>query len=975
MERPNHWVKTCAIMALSGVMAGSCFVSFAVLLHPKATVATRIAVLADRVETRQEGATVILERDKAVSASQSPPPSAEKKVAESVKKSTPNNAKSFANDATRPSMEAKSPQFARAPIEIVSPTHEPRDPPPGFDSVPEPSAPTVAAPQGNRCQTFNVNPHRSHPKSCGGVARQFWKPIPKPGESNSNPGHHATGETVSATHQSSESRSPKAASQISAARQVASGSNDDLQAPSRPAVTYAIGDTLEDTTVESDLATDNAESPEGVEPPRLAESTAIAGESRIVGWPLPATLMKELTEWRQHPATTLWTEAAETAIVRLNQLWIDDPSSVVILEYLIQLADQLHEYAMALPPAEYELAGGLSRLSYAVQRRAEVWKAVHFAALRNPTSVPSHDGEPVFRAISQRRAALDTSKVSGDWIDYLMLDRAAEVFASGESSETWRLATARKILARVSSSALTEEQSAWARQIIGDDLGMALRYAAITDLDPGRFLVDLEALEEGDSTVADARVNSHFQNFYWMLTPDVRLLSETFENHYRNANVRIEISERLVNSVIPRHTTLNQPVKDRILGAQVFGQSRIHNQLSVELVPDNQHLSFRLQSNGNVTSRTRAHASGFIFNSLGNAMVNASKGVSIGTDGVTVKPASVVADSRERLLGINSRLDDMPVMGAIARRVAEQQQQAQSPQTKMIVEQKLRNEFGGRVDEEIQQRLEAGRRWIDQRILAPLQAMELEPVPISLQTTAHSAVIRYRLAGLDQNAARSVRPEGLPGNLFNAQFHESAVNNLVNRIHINGQTFTADEFMRHIGELLGRPDVALAEGEQADVKFQFATRDALNMGFDENRVAITLKIKRLQIGESAGWKNLIVKAWYFPTPDGLRVKMILDEDRGVSLQGYRLNLRDQLAVRTVFNTIFRTQFEFPLLPADLASRPLARQVAVSQMILKDGWLGISVSARPQAATHRPLASPRSRQANYNGTQSLRGHWH
>ncbi len=685
---------------------------------------------------------------------------------------------------------------------------------------------------------------------------------------------------------------------------------------------------------------------------KSADQTA----AQITGWPLPESLLQELTDWQRFPLTSQWAVAASDALTELNDVQLDNPASLEMIDYCLGLAVQLNQYAESLVAEDIDLASRLSRLAYRLRRRMEVWKTVHQVASSDLAFEPANDARIVANTIANRQASIDFGNISPEWAEFLMLDQAAEIFLDPQSSEIGRRATARKIMARVTSASLTNEQRAYARQLIGDQLGTVLRTATTSEPELGQFLVDLEAFEAGNSSSADPRINYHFQNFYWNHTPELQKLAEVFDNHYRNANFRIEVSERLVNRIAPRNMTYHEPVQDRILGAHVFGQSRINNQIQVQFIPDPLNLAFRLVSTGNVRSRTLAHSSGFTFNSLGNARVSASKGITINPQGVFLMPADVAAISQTRLLGIRSQLDGVPLVGWMARRVAEQQQQSRTPQANSIVEQKLRSEFGGRVDEEVQLRIAQARQWIADRILMPLNAMELEPTVITTGTTETTAVIRYRLAGLDQNAANTVRPQGLPDCLLNVQIHESAFNNLVNRIQINNQMFTAPEFMQHVGNLLGRDDLGLPDGEYEDVRFQFAARDALRMDFEDDRVAITLKLKKLQIAQKGNWRNLVVTAWYYPRASGLRVNLELDEEKGVSLDGYRLKMRDQLAVRTVFNALFKPRFDFPLLPPDLANRPATQGVAVSQLVVADGWVGISVSdIAPVEATADPLA--------------------
>lgn len=719
------------------------------------------------------------------------------------------------------------------------------------------------------------------------------------------------------------------------------GEPDDYPEASSGTVEVSIGDTPTTPPNQRNTAARIAHVGQAESSPAAATNeTAIADE--VATWPLPETITSQLAYWVQSPALSRWAEAAIASFDELDGLALPDPRSEELTASLEGYADQLLEYINSgAVPAEY--VGKLSSLAWQMKRRAAIWQSVARISQEAGVTTVASDGVYLFQALTERRAEIEQMNVTADWIDYLKFDRATLVFGSDRATDLHRRTMAREMLSRATSLALAPEQRDYAQHVIGPHLGTVLRTACCGPVELSRFLDDLESLETDGSTVSEARVNDHFQNFYWSQDPSLQALSGIIDQHYRNANFRLEISDRLINRVATRNMTIHEPVQDRILGAQVFGNSRIQNQITVELIPSPDHLSFRLNSRGIVQSRTRAHASGFVFNNLGNALVNASKGLSIGTDGVSMLPAEVAAESQSRLLNVRSRLDGVPLVGQLARNMAEQQQRQQSSAANQVVEQKLRSEFGTRVDEETRQLVLQGQQWVRDNIISPFGALDLEPLVTDMRTASDHIAIRYRLAGLDQNAANSVRPNAAVGSLLSAQIHESAVNNLINRMEINSETFTPAELMHHVATILGRADVELEPEDQHDAKIQFASRDGIRLDFDDERLGITLRLKRLYIPNVASWRNITVTAWYFVETEGLQIRLRLDESEPVALKGSDFNLRDEIALRTIFNSLFKPDFEFSALPEDLANRPAARNVAISEIVLHHGWVSISVS--------------------------------
>ena len=356
----------------------------------------------------------------------------------------------------------------------------------------------------------------------------------------------------------------------------------------------------------------------------VAESAELKS-NEIVGWPMPTSLLKDLDELTQMPHTEQWARAAYTALFDLNQLELDDPEAQPILEYCHQLSEQLAKYAADLVrsnPDFVDSANHLSRIAYRLRRRIDIWNIVHHLAKRElENDQPQTTENAIVQLVAERKTDFSTSELTPDWQEYLMLDQAEKVFNDDKASVARRRSVSRKILSRIHSVAITEQQRDYAQESIGQPLIDSLRAEATGPLDFGTFLEHLEEFESESKAETDFRFNDHFQTFYWHEDPEVRRLANAINDHYRNANFRVQVTEGFINLLLPKTLNYYEPVSETILGARVFGQSRIQNQLQVALVPDKEHLRFRFQTLGSVFSRTRAHHSGFVFHNLGNASV------------------------------------------------------------------------------------------------------------------------------------------------------------------------------------------------------------------------------------------------------------------------------------------------------------------------------------------------------------------
>ena len=684
--------------------------------------------------------------------------------------------------------------------------------------------------------------------------------------------------------------------------------------------------------------------------PSIAQPLPIEPIPPANAWPIPQAVLADVELLRQFPATQEFAEMVDKVLGQLGHMDLADQDCLTLMEYSTDLADGASDYAMQLAegyPEYIDHATTLLRISYAIRRRMDVWKQVHQLATQPLPMIPAIEFEELHQLILTELEMPEIHALPVGWQGYFMLDEAERIIGISKTSARVvraKRALCRKILARLHSTSLTSEQSEFARNFLSVPLVQGFQRAATETIDLKQLLVDLEAFENESTTQTDSRLNAHYQNLIWHNDHSLVPLISVIESHYRNANFRFEVSDRFVNQIIPQATPYERPVSDRILGAEVWGQSQISNQLQVEFIPDPSQLNFRFMTVGSVLSDTQSQRSGFVFHNLGNASMNASKEIAIGNQGVSMQPSLVSAKSRQRLLGIRSRLDDLPILGWVARRIAENQQAAKTPEANQIVEKKLQRELRTTVDGEFNERVAQARQQFIQKLYNPLAALELEPIPMELRTQSDRMIIRYRVASHDQWGANSSRPQSVPGCLLGMQIHQTTVNNLLNQIDINGRKFKSEEFVAHINELLGRQP-ASEQAHDKDVKFEFANRDGIRVDFQDGRVTITLKLKTMRIDSGRTWKGLTVKADYLVEAMGTDVFLTLDEDKGISLSGHKLRLGDEVAARTAFGVIFKPHINFNAIPESVVHLIPRDAVQFTQFTLTNGWLALSVDER------------------------------
>lgn len=685
-------------------------------------------------------------------------------------------------------------------------------------------------------------------------------------------------------------------------------------------------------------------------------------------WPVSELLNQELDYLAKFEITSKWAEQTRELLDELAMISVDRPeyASSVIRKIGLSIND-VESIIRSIPRSNLrsrewqELYSAISRTKLRLQRRYMLWATINNHILKEGGRTENQlSASAVLNAIQISTNNLSASTGDPAWNDFLLLDKVEKVFAEDKYKDVHREAIARKILARATSPSLTESQYQFVRQVMGEDLIEQLQDAATSPVDYGQLLSEIEEFEADPHGANAYSFNSQYLNLYFSRQAESRVLADTIDTVYRNANIRIAISDDMINRSIPQMPATREPVTDRILGAQVFGNNHIQNRLHVKLQPNEENLYLKLLTSGNVFSRTRAHASGFIFHNTNQSNFQGASDIVVSKTGVTANSAKVHASTQQNLVGIRSNFDNIPIFGWAARSIAEKQQRSQAPTAKRLVEEKLVNLTRSRVDKELAQKLGEAQALFMQRILQPLNALELEPTAIGLRTTPNEVQIRCRLASRDQMSAFTARPLELPQNLLNIQIHDSAINNVLNKLDINGKKFTAREFAAYVSDLMASSDgtLPIEIPEKHNAKFTFASRDALHITFEDNVVKVSLNLKRLTLGTSSQWKNFSVHAWYIPQFEGQNIQFVLDVEKGISVAGDRLSIADQIALRTIFNSIFPEIRSLPPISQTLPQHVPSHDLVVSQLVFSHGWMGLSIHSMNHPSRNQYRQQPR-----------------
>ncbi len=694
--------------------------------------------------------------------------------------------------------------------------------------------------------------------------------------------------------------------------------------------------------------------------PRTAEESAAQermaqAESTLKLFREPTALLEALDELAWECSCSEWAVRVGILIRELTRgelATLEEADAILTeLEVELQRVDDLIAQTGNCP-----LASELLRLRHAVERRIAVWDLAIGLEMQSGEALVSRtpDTQPLAVVLSQVDALVDEAEPG--WREYLMLDSLGVLAQSRKGHVTERSRElADQVLARLDANHLTADQ----RQAVATgpiaSLGGSLQAWVAGSVAAPEFLLALEQYEHSGLPSDAASLARLCNRLEWSDNEDQQQLATATGRFYRNANVRIAVTERLMDLLLPQQQVEWQPVRDTIIGVPVRGNSTVHSNLNVDLIPDDQQLRLMLQISGLISANTRAgNTWGTVFNNS-NSHYSVQQPLSVGRDGVELGAASASVNSQVRLRGVETKLDGVPLLGSVAQSVVRRGQEKRAPDARRESEAKIRQRAAEQAAEEANKRLYEFEERFEKEVLKPLTALGLDPEIIEMKTSDERFTFRARIAGENQLGSHTPRPRAPSDSLASVQLHQTAINNLIERLDLNGRDMSLAELHAHILLKLGRDPKPAPESMPEDVQIRFAARDAVHIGCQDNQVRVTLAIKELS-KRPRRWNNFAVHVNYQPAEDVSEGRLV--REGTIQLAGRRLNLGSQIALRGVFSKIFSDD-GLQFVPEKIKNDPRFENVEVTQLTITDGWIAAALGPKRVAAPLQALQTDKS----------------
>src|SRR5690606_29817551 len=178
----------------------------------------------------------------------------------------------------------------------------------------------------------------------------------------------------------------------------------------------------------------------------------------------------------------------------------------------------------------------------------------------------------------------------------------------------------------------------------------------------------------------------------------------------------------------------------------------------------------------------------------------------------------------------------------------------------------------------------------------------------------------------------------------------SALNNTLETVLPAGQSKSIQDIATDLKELFALEHLGLPSDEDddhdlaADTQIQFASTRPVTIEIEDDVLWITLRVMRLSREGGIDLRRFIVRAAYRCEVDGLSARLVRDAHLRISGPG--MSMRDRLPVRAIFNKVFSARRPLPLTAPRLVEHPAMEGLAITQLELRDGWIGLAIGPEP-----------------------------
>ncbi|MEE2685437.1 MAG: hypothetical protein VYB09_03940 [Planctomycetota bacterium] len=684
----------------------------------------------------------------------------------------------------------------------------------------------------------------------------------------------------------------------------------------------------------------------GTSPSRATETmTSEIRGWQVARWPYPDRLVRRLQTAESWPASATWSTAVRGELVQLSQLSsLSHPTSHLILDRLASYTRIAPSIASSLVDPDRQIE--FSRMVSSLDRRIHVWRFID-AGITGQSEDLGRERLPMQQVLHAVEDRLEGAASQAGWIEYLMLEQLGTGLRAERVSHDEMSRLASTILQRMNTPQLTTAQRSMMEEEEFLALEQGLRRLGCRPFSYTALLEAVEQLEESRSRGAGRMLARACQHLEWSPSQPLAELGFALQDNYRQGNIRITLSEALVNRSLPETMNHADSINDQLMGSRIQGNATTTSGLRVVLVPDDDHWHLGIEVDGVVEAKTQSQRGPATFINEGASRFQVNKQLRIGATALETTPAVAQVDIDSRLVDFKTDYDDMPLLGGLARNMAKNQYRKGVRSAEKQLQMELASNTEKKLNQRVDQQVEFARETYQQRWLQPLNRLELSPQAVSLVTRKDKLMMDYRIAGKGQLAGFGECPLPPAESLFQLQLHESAVNNLLEKMDLDGRRDNLPAFFREIAGSLGMETVAIPAEVPEDVIIELAPVSAVSVRFEQGVLRLQLNLRELRQGQRNSWRNFSIVALYRPADSSGEASLV--REGHLNVIGRSIRLGDRIVLQGIFNKVFSRARPITILTQDLVQQPALADTRITHHVIENGWLSIALGSTGSTA--------------------------
>ena len=450
-------------------------------------------------------------------------------------------------------------------------------------------------------------------------------------------------------------------------------------------------------------------------------------------------------------------------------------------------------------------------------------------------------------------------------------------------------------------------------------------------------------------------------------------LVRAIRHHLLRPNLLLNVSADVVAAGIDRPIDRTVPVREVILGTDIYGTGHTTGQVRAQLFPDQTRGVIDAVFLGTVETRNVGYNGPVTIYSNGSTRLNARKQLRIAATGVVSLPTVSNAVSETRITGIRARRGSR-----LVERIAWKRSRKQKSQAECIASRLAERRVNEQIDQESAEMIGEANRAFAEKFRRPLLQRKLLPQEIRFSTTRAALNVEVLQADRSQLAAPAAPPQ-LPEQFDLAvRLHESMINNLATSA-LAGMTLHDEAFQAAMVEIFGElPEQLKADEDEQGWGITFYSRSSpafvanrqqpISVAFAEDTFSVSVRGRKFY-RDREPYPGMNVTATYRIAETDQGFKAVREGDlrvlppdleRGPSR---RLSAREQV-IRTLlqkrFGKIFKKEIigEGFLLPGKLST---AGKMQPVHLTCRDGWLTVAWKRTPPEHTPREHSVAQTRQ--------------